>query len=138
MQNLSIFLSITHLTRCKIQEFDLWKDVLTCLHKCPEITLVAENVKYLSYLLDDSFSQLSKEARFWVRDNRKSKQRKWSDVFQKRQVDIKIHLICGTKLRTFKQKVKLQCNLLWRIFMWKKLWTNPSTPWKIYLQWCSY
>ena len=97
-----------------------------------KITHLAQNVKYFSYSLDDSFSQLSKEVRLLCWDSRKSKQRKWSDVFQKIQVDINFILICGTKLRTFKQKVRPQCILLWCIFMWKKLGTNLSTPWKIY------
>ena len=99
-----------------------------------KITHLAQNVKYFSYSLDDSFSQLSKEVRLLCWDSRKSKQRKWSDVFQKIQVDIDFILICGTKLRTFKQKVRPQWILLWCIFMWKKLGTNLSTPWKIY--WC--
>ena len=98
-----------------------------------KITHLAQNVKYFSYSLDDSFSQLSKEVRLLCWDSRKSKQRKWSDVFQKIQVDIDFILICGTKLRTFKQKVRPQWILLWCIFMWKKLGTNLSTPWKIYL-----
>ena len=97
-----------------------------------KITHLAQNVKYFSYSLDDSFSQLSKEVRLLCWDSRKSKQRKWSDVFQKIQVDINFILICGTKLRTFKQKVRPQWILLWCIFMWKKLGTNLSTPWKIY------
>ena len=99
-----------------------------------KITHLAQNVKYFSYSLDDSFSQLSKEVRLLCWDSRKSKQRKWSDVFQKIQVDINFILICGTKLRTFKQKVRPQWILLWCIFMWKKLGTNLSTPWKIYLR----
>ena len=41
-----------------------------------------------------------------------SKQRKWSDIFQKIQVDINFILICGTKLRTFKQKMRPQWILL--------------------------
>ena len=97
-----------------------------------KITHLAQNVKYFSYSLDDSFSQLSKEVRLLCWDSRKSKQRKWSDVFQKIQVDINFILICGTKLRTFKQKVRPQWILLWCIFMWKKLGTNLSTLWKIY------
>ena len=97
-----------------------------------KITHLAQNVKYFSYPLDDSFSQLSKEVRLLCWDSRKSKQRKWSDIFQKIQVDINFILICGTKLRTFKQKVRPQWILLWCIFMWKKLGTNLSTPWKIY------
>ena len=97
-----------------------------------KITHLAQNVKYFSYSLDDSFSQLSKEVRLLCWDSRKSKQRKWSDVFQKIQVDINFILICGTKLRTFKQKVRPQWILLWCIFMWKKLGTNLSTPWKIW------
>ena len=100
-----------------------------------KITHLAQNVKYFSYSLDDSFSQLSKEVRLLCWDSRKSKQRKWSDVFQKIQVDINFILICGTKLRTFKQKVRPQWILLWCIFMWKKLGTNLSTPWKIYGRW---
>ena len=97
-----------------------------------KITHLAQIAKYFSYSLDDSFSQLSKEVRLLCWDSRKSKQRKWSDVFQKIQVDINFILICGTKLRTFKQKVRPQWILLWCIFMWKKLGTNLSTPWKIY------
>ena len=97
-----------------------------------KITHLAQNVKYFSYSLDDSFSQLSKEVRLLCWDSRKSKQRKWSDVFQKIQVDVNFILICGTKLRTFKQKVRPQWILLWCIFMWKKLGTNLSTPWTIY------
>ena len=89
-----------------------------------KITHLAQNVKYFSNSLDDSFSQLSKEVCLLCWDSRKSKQRKWSDVFQKIQVDINFILICGTKLRTFKQKVRPQWILLWCIFMWKKLGTN--------------
>ena len=111
----------------------LWKDVLTFYINILKITHLAKNVKYFSYSLDDSFSQLSKEVRLLCWDSRKSKQRKWSDVFQKIQVDINFILICGTKLRTFKQKVRPQWILLWCIFMWKKLGTHLSTPWKIYL-----
>ena len=99
-----------------------------------KITHLAQNVKYFSCSLDDSFSQLSKEVRLLCWDSRKSKQRKWSDVFQKIKVDINSILICGTKLRTFKQKVRPQWILLWCIFMWTKLGTNLSTPWKIYLR----
>ena len=111
----------------------LWKDVLTFYINVLKITHLAQNVKYFSYLLDDSFSQLFKEVCLLCWDSRKSKQRKWSDVFQKIQVDINFILICGTKVRTFKQKVRPQWILLWCIFMWKKLGTNLSTPWKIYL-----
>ena len=111
----------------------LWKDVLTFYINVLKITHLAQNVKYFSYSLDDSFSQLSKKVRLLCWDSRKSKQRKWSDVFQKIQVDINFILICGTKLRTFKQKVRPQWILLWCIFMWKKLGTNLSTPWKIYV-----
>ena len=111
----------------------LWKDVLTCLHKCPENHSFSTKCKVFLLSWNDSFSQLSKEVRLLCWDSRKSKQRKWSDVFQKIQVDINFILICGTKLRTFKQKVRPQWILLWCIFMWKKLGTNLLTPWKIYV-----
>ena len=45
-----------------------WHVDINFLKLEPETTLLAQNVKYFSYLLGDSFSQLSKEAGFWVRE----------------------------------------------------------------------
>ena len=82
----------------------LWKDVLTYLFRCPETHSFSTKSKiFLLCIRWQFFPTLQRGCLLSKRvswDSRKSKQRKWSDVFQKRQVDINFLLICGTKLRT--------------------------------------